>query len=340
MSRWSEAFAMQAKACRALGSDLTARVCESLAELIAHDPGPIGAGVRDWQGDPTYHGDSVPLRLCGALHGLVLAGDAPGLADAYAGHADLDSEIFQSIQYNKATILEWLKHPPQTNEVARSAVLIAAGRFLGVAAPGVRFDLLELGASAGLNLNFPLYTIAENTTYAGSSDVVLTPQWRSGRPPAADLAIGSARGVDINPLDPQRDGLRLMAYIWPDQRPRLERMRAALEIAGIHPPQVDRDDAGAWLGAQLAAPAARLVYHTVAAQYFPAQTRTRVEDAMQDAATRATAEHPLAHFSMETDGTPGTALRLRLWDGNYRAWDLGRADAHARWIDWQPKESR
>ncbi|MEF9601950.1 DUF2332 family protein [Paracoccus sp. PXZ] len=43
---------------------------------------------------------------------------------------------------------------------------------------------------------------------------------------------------------------------------------------------------------------------------------------------------------MEADGGKGAALVLRLWTGGaLREWSLGRADFHARWIDWQPKET-
>lgn len=135
-----------------------------------------------------------------------------------------------------------------------------------------------------------------------------------------------------------------MAYVWADQRDRLARLQAALAIAAEHPPRVDRGDAADWLEARLAAPApgdrlgGRLVYHTVAAQYFPQATRDRIEAALRDAGARATADSPLAHLSMEADGGDGAALRLRLWDGGLRQWDLGRADFHGRWLNWQAKE--
>ncbi len=54
---------------------------------------------------------------------------------------------------------------------------------------------------------------------------------------------------------------------------------------------------------------------------------------------KASLDRPLAHLSMEADGGDGAALALRLWAGGMmREWRLGRADFHARWIDWQPKE--
>ncbi|CAM3015419.1 hypothetical protein SAMN04488021_10878 [Paracoccus aminovorans] len=347
---WQEALAQQARACRALGSGLTARVCEALTRVIAADQGPVGRRVKAWPGDPRPAADSLPLRLCGALHALVLSEAAPELARAYAtgGAADLDREVCQAVQMHGSHILDWIEHAPQTNEVGRSAVLIAGAWFVAGLLPGVRFDLLELGASAGLNLNFPRYSLADEDgfqpTLAGDpgSDLRLRPIWRGSPPPPAALPVGAARGVDLHPLDPARDGFRLMAYVWADQQDRLARLRAALAIAAAHPPQVDRADAADWLEARLAEPAphGRLVYHTVAAQYFPSATRARIETALNRAGAQVDAARPLAHLAMENDGGDGAGLRLRLWDGTRpRAWDLGRADFHARWIDWRPREN-
>lgn len=350
MTNWQDAFAQQTRACRELGSVLTAQASDALTRIVAADNGPVGQRVKSWPGDPAPSADSIPLRLCGALHALVLADRAPALAQAYAkgGNGQMDNEIRQAIQSNTQHFLEWLELSPQTNEVGRSGPLIATAWFLGAQQPGIAFDLLELGASAGLNLNFCHYSLATKQgfqpTLAGDamSDVRLVPVWHGDPPLPAPFAVADRRGVDLNPLDPARDGFRLTAYTWADQRDRLGRLRAALAIAGAYPPSMDQGDAGEWLEARLAESPrhGRLVYHTVAAQYFPESTRNRIERTLQDAGDRATPEHPLAHFSMEADGGEGAALLLRLWTGGgARAWRLGRADFHGRWIEWRPEEA-
>ena len=350
MTSWQDAFALQTRACRELGSGLTARVCEALTRIVAADQGPVGRRVKSWPGDPAPGADSVPLRLCGALHALVLSEQAPALAQAYVmgGGMHLDQEIHNAVQGHERYILEWLEHAPQTNEVGRSGPIIAAAWFLGTQTPGIAYDALELGASAGLNLNFPHYSLADNYRFQPPmvdeyiSDVRLAPRWQGAPPTPQPLTIASRRGVDLNPLDTGRDGFRLSAYVWADQRDRLGRLRAALAIAGAYPPAVDQGDAAEWLETQLAQPAThgRLVYHTVAAQYFPAPTRERIERALQEAGQAASPDQPLAHFSMEGDGGDGAALNLRLWTGGAaREWALGRADFHGRWIEWQPQEA-
>ena len=239
------AFAHQARACAALGSPLTAQLCRTLPQVLAD--GPVADRVLGWTGDPSTAADSLPLRLCGALHALVLTGQAPDLARAYDGGVVDPALLRRVLDDHAETILSWLDSPPQTNEVARSAALIGAARFLSALSP-LPLRLLELGASAGLNLNFDRYHLG-----TGETGVVLTPEWR-GAMPQGSVTVASRRGVDLNPLDLDRDGLRLMAYCWADQHDRMARLRAALDLARRDPPQVDRGDAGAWLADRLAKP--------------------------------------------------------------------------------------
>jgi hypothetical protein len=81
-----QAFRDQAQACASLGSPLMARLMAGLADGLA--PGdPVADQVLGWPGDPSSKADSVPLRLAGGLHALVLTGQDPALAAAYADPA-------------------------------------------------------------------------------------------------------------------------------------------------------------------------------------------------------------------------------------------------------------
>nr|WP_111298769.1 DUF2332 family protein [Paracoccus saliphilus] len=332
-SKVHAAFCDQARSCRQLGSPLTAQICDSLATVLAPDQGCVARRVLDWPRDPSSRADSVPLRLCGGLHALVLTRAAPELAQAYAAGDVPPDLLVATLRDHDATLLEWLDSPPQTNEVARSAALIAAARFLATLAP-LPLRLLELGASAGLNLNFDRYRLGP-----ASDGVALTPEWH-GTVPQGEVRVSSRRGVDLNPLDPDKDALRLMAYCWADQTARLSRLRGALQIARTDPPPVDRGDAGEWLTRHLQDPVpgvVTMVFHTVAAQYFSAATKTACAHALAQAAAQASPQAPLAHVEMEADGGNGAALRLAFWSGSERRWLLGRADFHGRWIAWNPR---
>src|SRR5690606_12035741 len=141
---WRKAFAEQARARRSLGSRLTAQDWEALAEILAHDHGAFSERIRKRPGDASYSADSGPMRQCGAPDALVLTGQTQGLAGAYkrSDASVLRKEISKAIQRHEQHILEWIEHAPQTNEVARSAVLIAGSWFLAALLPDCRFDLL------------------------------------------------------------------------------------------------------------------------------------------------------------------------------------------------------
>jgi hypothetical protein len=336
-----EAFRAQSRACAGLGSPFMGRLMALCAERLA--PGTAVADrVLDWPGDVGPSADSVPLRLAGALHGLVLDGSNAGLTAVYppaeAPDDVLWAAVAAAIARHEARLLRWLDSPPQTNEVRRSAALLAAasriaGRFR------LPFALSELGASAGLNLSFDRFALDAGGVRIGAAEspVRLAPEWRGAAPTSHPVRVTDRAGVDLNPLDPQAPGdrLRLLAYLWPDQPERLRLTEAALPMAGTRP---DRGDAAEWLAARLAVPRpgqVHMVYHTIAWQYFPPQTQARCRTALETAGARATTEAPMAHVGMEADGTPGSAaLTATLWPGG-ETLNLARVDFHGRWVAWQ-----
>lgn len=349
-----EAFRRQVIACRTLGSPLTADVCEIIAGALQADQGEVARRILGWQGDSSPRADALPLRLCGGLHALVLTGRNDALSAAYASRKPTTEVLLQALKTHEEYLLGWLEGPPQTNEVGRAASIIAAARFVTERC-NLPIRALELGASAGLNLNFQHFHLMPQGALPPSGPkgpdspgifgkeearrVELCPDWE-GEVPETKIDVVEAEGVDLRPVDPVKDELRLLAYCWADQTARMNRLRDAIKLARAYPKQVTAGDAGAWLKDRLSQQAAgkiTLVYHTIAWQYFPPETQKMCEDALQTAGAAATPEAPLAHFSMEGDGGDGAALTLRLWDGNQSIWRLGRFDFHGRWISWQPE---
>lgn len=335
-----EALLLQAGACTALGSPFMGRLMTLLQDRL-EGGSPVADRVLNWPGDCSPLADSVPLRLAAGLHALVLQGEAPALAAAYPPHEAGDEALWQAVAAalceHEAHMQRWLDSPPQTNELRRSAGLIAAGHWLR-AQTGLPMVLSELGASAGLNLNWERYALEISGRRYGPADAVLTltPEWRGKLPPLCPPKIASRRGVDLNPIDAgtAEGQLRLLSYLWPDQSDRLTRTRAELTLP---PAPVDRADAIDWLEERVAEPCEgmlHVVYHTIAWQYFPAKTQARGRQMIEDAGASATDSAPLAWLRMETDGRePGAALDLRLWPGD-RHVPLGRIDFHGRWVDW------
>ncbi|MBV0912742.1 DUF2332 domain-containing protein [Anianabacter salinae] len=332
------AFEAQARACAALGSPFTARLCTLAADRLDRDTA-VGRMILDWPGDPSNMADSVPLRFCGVLHRLVLRGD-PGLAPHWPPHDPGDDALWAAViaalDLHAETLADWVRSPPQTNEVRRAAAMIPA-LHLVAAAHGLPLALHELGASAGLNLLADHFSVQAGDSQYGPADaeVRLVPDWTGKAPPPAELVVASRRGVDLRPVQATvtSDRERLLSYLWPDQPERLARTEAALALARRTDLAVDQGDAGAWLAKTLQGTArdeCAVVVHTVAWQYFPEPTRAAALAAMHSYGT----DRPLARISMEADGDQrGAGLSLTLWPGG-RTLALGRADFHGRWVDW------
>jgi len=109
-----------------MGSPFTARLLVLLAEELTPEA-PLGPRLLAWDGSPD---EAVPLRLAGAFHALVLSGEAPRLAAAYppqeVSDAALRAALADTLRDHAAAVGTFLDSPPQTNEVGRSAILIAA----------------------------------------------------------------------------------------------------------------------------------------------------------------------------------------------------------------------
>lgn len=342
----SEAFRHQSESCVKLGSPFMGQLCALLSERW-QEPSGLRRYFDGFTGDIGPAGHSLPLRLAGGLHALVLTGRAPDLIAVYPPQTVSNNSLWQAVaatlETHEAFLLDWVASPPQTNEVRRSAALMPAAAMAATYfdAPAV---LSELGASGGLNLNWDSFRLdlPGGTLGDSRSDVILTPDWKGDMPPTVLPKITSRAGVDLNPLDPQSpdDLLRLKAYLWPDQPHRMSLTQAA---AALQHTKVAQEDAIDWLARRLndAPPGhMHILQHTVAWQYFPAKAQARGLALIEDAGARATTAAPLAWIAMENDGDRsggvGAHLTLRLWPGDVHL-SLGRVDFHGRWINWTPQ---
>jgi hypothetical protein len=341
-----EAFVLQAKYCRGLGSPFTARLCRMLGERLTADS-PVGERVLGWRGNPDAMNDSVPLRLAGAVQAIAMRGTHPSLAKLYPPNPLPDKDVLwceiQKLFVNEAgEILRWLELPPQTNEVGRSAVLMAG--LLVIAAETNRpLALYEIGSSGGLNLMLDRYSFRLGTVEAGApgSTLRLEPEWSGPALPNARAKIIRRRGVDILPLDlaTASGRERLRAYIWPDQPDRHARTNAAIQIAAAVMPRIDKADAAEWTEQMIKHEpelgVARVVMHSIAFQYFPKSTQRRIGDHLARAGANARADAPLSWLRMEGVGKPkgGIPLTLTTWPGGTER-ELAVASAHGSWIEW------
>lgn len=340
-----DSFAKQAIWCEQLGSPLTARLMAGLGARLDQST-KTGRRILGWKGQADALGDAVALRLAGALNALVQSGRLPDLAALYPPHDLPDQDVLTdaamaAIANADDEICAFLDHPPQTNEVARSGVLYPGMCFIA-AQTGLPLALYEVGASGGLNLFADRFSYQFGKQQRGdpASGVRLSPDWSGAVPPSVAPQIIRRKGCDRNPLDitqtEHRD--RMLAYIWPDQAIRITRIKAALDIAVRTPPDMAQMDAADWVEAQILLEpeqgVTRVLFHSIAYQYFPDDVKQRITAHMQAAGAKAKISAPLAWLSFEQDGDDGPRLTLRLWPHNGAAQHLAIAGPHVHAVEW------
>ena len=339
------AWRKQIDYCDAHGSPFTAHVLAAAwADWI--QGGALRSLMPDWPGDAWT--DVVPLRLAGALHSLALDGSSAALAALYPPQAATfdarrgPSAIAEAMRAHPERISAYLQSPPQTNEIGRSAVLL--GGFAAIAqATGLPLALLEMGASAGLNQLWHRYRYELGGLQWGdaASPVLIRSDWHGALPNLpARIDVAASAACDIAPIDLHRPGagLRLASYVWPDQTERVERLRAAIDLARQLGVAVERADAGAWVSRQLTAARpgrATVLYHSIMWHYMQPPLQTALRATIAAASERATHEAPLAWLSFELpDPNSLPELALTLWPGGERR-VLADAHAHGHYATWR-----
>lgn len=266
----------------------------------------------------------LPLRLLGGLHYLVLGDEA--------AWDELDLALERHAQF----LRRWCSEQEvQTNEVQRSWALLPA--FLSLE-DGRPFDLLELGPSAGLNLLWDRYAYRYSSGTWGSGELELRGDDRV--PPPAELLsrqveIARRRGVDLSPIDVTTpEGARMLqAFVWPDQTARLDRLRRAIDVARLDPPELIRGDYVAELPALLRdrVPGAQLVvFQTASTMYLDRPGAERLRAVLHEAGGR----EPLVFVTTgRAPDDDGFALEVeRFPDGGPRR--LAVFDFHGAWLEW------
>jgi hypothetical protein len=177
---------------------------------------------------------------------------------------------------------ELLVRRTQTNEVGRCAVLLPV--LAGLPGP---LALLEVGASAGLNLFPDRYSYDYDGYLVGEGQPLLECATTGMTPPTSLPEVVWRAGLDLHPLDvtdPAAVGW-LDALIWPEHEHRRARLRAAAAVAAADPPLLIRGD----LVTDLPALAARapidatlVVFHTSVLFYVPAPGRIAFADVVRE----------------------------------------------------------
>jgi hypothetical protein len=285
--------------------------------------GPTRIVCRGYENAPRR--SVINLRLLAGVFRLVLTGRAPELVPFYpclGGTAPASQAwpvMREVIGKHVEELHSALTVPPQTNEVGRSVALLV-GLFDLVAASGMRrIRLLELGASAGLNLLLDHYAYRGDTWQFGPTDSeVQFVNPIQGRVHPEHFLVTVRAGCDLHPVDANTAEGRLLltSFVWPFDLDRHERLSTALTVAAMHAVRIDKASASSWLPHALAADRDELpvVWHSITQMYWPDDELTDVESILSDYGSKSR----LGEVSLEyhPGGQRGAEpeLRTRLWD--------------------------
>ena len=320
---------------------------ETLSRGIAGDPWLQSLAAHRHESQPPAN------MLFAAVHYLLLEGRKHLLQTYYpslGGVRKADEEAFPQFRRFCDLYEEDLKKliaegRTNTNEVGRCTFLAPA--FCGIAArTGKPLALIEIGPSAGLNLNFDQYAyryldehghlLSENW-YPGG--LTLSCELKSDTVPALPPSppeIASRIGLELSPVDLSSDHDRrwLKALVWPERRDRFAKLSQALEVADRHPPKVRGGDALDLLPEALAdalAEAAICVYHSMVTYQFSREMKNRLEEILSGfARTR-----PLWRISVEGSSGGNYPLRVTRYDPKGKTEEtLASCNPHGLWLDW------
>jgi hypothetical protein len=299
--------------------------------------------------------------IFGAVHYLLLSGVEDELAAYYpsvGGFRPVDDEAYPLFaRFCRAHQAELVKivaaQVTNTNEVGRSALLAPALDMVARLA-GAPLGLVEIGSSAGLNLNFDRY----GYRYLGANGMPRLERWTDAglvlqctlRGPAVPElgatppAVGSRLGLELQPIDITREEGRLWltALVWPERLDRLARLDGALAIALAHPPRIRGGDAVLHLADALAAvPRDQVpcVTHTVMVYQLSREQQVAIHEALIASSWR----RPVFRVSVEGEVEPPNPVATRnplklhrYANGQRSTVVLGECDPHGLWLDWQP----
>lgn len=297
-----------------------------------------------------------PTVILAALHDLALAGRAPELAAAYVaadGDAAACAAIDTLLRMTDAVVATAVRLPLRTDETGRCAVLYPAIAEAAHRVGATSVGLIDVGCSAGLNLNVDRVGITYGngqTLGDPSSPVRMSASVVGDRPiPTRALPEVVARiGVDLDPVDvtDPDDARWLRACVWPDQ-PERARLEAEITLAATAPPLLLRGDPVELLPDALAhvpADVLPVVTTTWALSKFPLETRLRFLHRLDEAAT----DRPVVWVSAEGVGvapaipTLGdrrasghSIIGLAVFDqSSLRAEAVGRCWSRGRLVAW------
>ena len=287
-----------------------------------------------------------------AAHFLLLKGTPHSLAAYYPSvspNAKPDGDPFPHFRdfclANESEVIRLVeKRVTNTNEVSRSTSLYPAFDLIA-RETGQGLHLIEIGPSAGFNLNWDryLYTFRNGdeklTRGPSAAHLNVETELRGGlAPPLLPVfpKVLSRVGLELNPVDlkNEQDRLWLKALIWPELGPRFVRLESAIATALEHPRLILPGDALELLeGVVKALPdsGAIVIYHSHVTYQFSQPMRARL-NATIEGLSRV---RPIYRVSIEWDEGAYPVNIGRYENGSSDKRTIALCDPHGTWLDWR-----
>jgi hypothetical protein len=318
---------------------------QKLARGIALDSDLLALAAHTQPGQP------APNLFLASVHALLLSGLTHPLAAAYPSLNSVKPAPEDPFPQFRAFCLEHADairvllqtRRVQTNEVARSALLLPAFQRVAAAAPDQPLFLIEVGCSAGLLLHWDRYQydFGNGTIYGASHSALrLSCALRGVKtPPLTENvpAVAGRVGIDLGPVnlsDPEAV-LWLRALVWPDQPARLQRLEQAISVArrdkGVTLLSGDALDLLPMAVSGAPPGTALCVFHCHTLNQFSPQDRQRFYDVLSSLSVH----REIHHLSIESKGGDPQLERALFAGGRRVAHELlANCHGHGEWIEW------
>lgn len=296
----------------------------------------------------------APNMLFAAVQYLLLTGVQHSLSAYYpiiSGQTPRNQSAFTDFRdfclHHRDAIVELIHtRRTQTNVVRRCTCLLPVFSLVSEESD-LPLALVDIGASAGLNLNFDRYYYTYQLNQKkevnwGSADSKIHLEAEveeSGSFPTLSPAIevASRDGIDLDPVDLGNSDqlLWLRALIWPEHIERHQQLiDAAVEFthSDIHLHAGDATDVLPRLISTFSYEHALVVYSTITLYQFPIENRKRLTHALEEASKN----RPVWQIALE--GIEPAVSITRYRDGTSDTEILADASPHGWWMKWREHE--
>lgn len=312
---------------------------EGLCHAIATDVDLLEIARHSNAGQP------IPNLFLASVHYLLLAEPGhplPGALASIESSTEAVEQVFPEYRRfcigRRERLVNLLSfRRVQTNVVGRCSYLMPAFALVAAHAQSRPLALVDVGASAGLNLSFDRYHYSYSNQLhfgPGDSEVRLNCQIVNGRFPSIPNRfppVAAKVGIDKAPVDLTDSDARLWsrALIWPEHRERALQFEAAVSVLLRDPPRMVAGDALDVLPTILESVpggAAACVYHSHTLNQFSQQERVAFRKLLEESSASATV------YLVSAEG--GNLVVARCDGGSWRTMARANCDSHGRWIEW------